>query len=231
MKTTTDHRPRVNAERRARMRRRLIEAAMLVFAEKGVERSLIDDVMTAADVSRGGFYGHFRSMGEILSAVGEELGNELVQLIEVRIATIADPAERIAHGLLLYLRCTQEYPHLARFVAATGLHVNNPHNLVYEHLPRHIAAGNASGRLAVPEPNVALDLIAGTMFVAVSRAASWQVPPSYYRAVITSILMGLGMSRAAAGKLARLEVDAINPPTDSLLMRSHMRQQSLRSPI
>jgi len=230
MKTTTDHRPRVNAERRARMRRRLIEAAMLVFAEKGIERSLIDDVMTAAGVSRGGFYGHFHSMDEILAAVGEELGNEMVQLIEERIASIADPAERVAHGLLLYLRCTQTYPHLARFVAATGMHVDNPHNLTYKHLPLHIAAGNASGRLRVHEPHVAIDLIAGTMFVAVSRAAIEDVQTSYHRAVIASIMMGLGMTRASATKLAKLEVPDLLPHSDSLLMRSHMRQQLLLTP-
>ena len=44
------------AERRARMRRTLVEAALLVFAEKGVDASVIDDVITAAGVSRGTFY-------------------------------------------------------------------------------------------------------------------------------------------------------------------------------
>ena len=47
----TDHRPRVAAERRERMRRRLVETAMIVFAEKGVGASVIPDVKALAEVA------------------------------------------------------------------------------------------------------------------------------------------------------------------------------------
>ncbi len=40
-----DHRPRVAAERRARMRRKLVESALFVFAEKGVDASVIEVVI------------------------------------------------------------------------------------------------------------------------------------------------------------------------------------------
>ena len=78
----TDHRPRVAAERRARMRRKLVESALLVFAEKGVDASVIEDVIAAARVSRGTFYNYFRTNAELLVAAIEELGNEVVDLIE-----------------------------------------------------------------------------------------------------------------------------------------------------
>lgn len=42
--TVEDHRVRVAAERRARMKRRLIESALLVFAEKGFDAADIKDV-------------------------------------------------------------------------------------------------------------------------------------------------------------------------------------------
>ena len=48
-----DHRTRVAAEKRARMRRKLVESALLVFAEKGVDASVIEDVIAVAGVSRG----------------------------------------------------------------------------------------------------------------------------------------------------------------------------------
>ena len=62
-----DHRTRVAAERRARMHRKLVESALLVFAEKGVDASVIEDVIAAADVSRGTFYNYFRTNGELLA--------------------------------------------------------------------------------------------------------------------------------------------------------------------
>ena len=78
-----DHRPRVAAERRTRMRRKLVESALFVFAEKGVDASVIEDVIAAAGVSRGTFYNYFRTNGELLAAAIDELGNEVVDVDRV----------------------------------------------------------------------------------------------------------------------------------------------------
>src|SRR3974390_886344 len=115
-----DHRPRVAAERRARMRRTLVEAALLVCAEKGVYVSVIDDVITAAGVSRGTFYNYFRTNAELLVAAIEELGNEVVQLIEARVQALPSPAARLIGGLRLYLDTARRFPLLARFIARVG---------------------------------------------------------------------------------------------------------------
>src|SRR5262245_1612919 len=100
--TIKDHRIRVGAERRARMRRKLVESSLLVFAEKGVDASVIDDVITAAAVSRGTFYNHFRTNTELLIAINEELGNELARLIEARVQELPSPAARLVTGIRLY---------------------------------------------------------------------------------------------------------------------------------
>ncbi len=71
-----DHRTRVAAARGARMHHKLVESALLVFAEKGVDASVIEDVIAAADVSRGTFYNYFRTTGELFAAAIQELGNE-----------------------------------------------------------------------------------------------------------------------------------------------------------
>lgn len=212
-----DHRPRVNAQRRERTRRRLLEAAMLVVSQKGIEVTQISDVMKAAAVSRGGFYGHFSSMNELLNAIGVELANETIMLIERRVTGICDPAERIASGLTLYLQIARTYPQFARFVAAAGSTVATPNHLIYELLPPHIEAARAQGKMAVLSPRSAVDLIAGTVLVALMRISHGQVDATYCSQVIAGILMGLGTARATAIKLSSIEIDAIFPPHDSLL--------------
>ena len=92
----TDHRPRVAAERRARMRRKLVESALLVFAEKGVDASVIEDVIAAAGVSRGTFYNYFRTNVELLVAAIQALGNEVVDLVESRVKAFPSPAARLS---------------------------------------------------------------------------------------------------------------------------------------
>lgn len=224
--TETNHRHRVNAERRAKMRRRLMESAMLVVAHKGIEASQIDDVMKAAEVSRGGFYGHFRSMPELLIAIGGELGSETMSLIESRVGALDDPAARIACGLLLYLQFAQSYPQFARFVAAAGVNVSSPNHVIYEYLPPHIEAGTQTRRFAVSQMEVAVDLIAGTVLLAVSRMAAGDVAPTYCANVVASILMGLGMGKVEARKLSGVAMDALVPPPDALLSRSYARYQA-----
>ncbi len=134
-----DHRTRVAAERGARIHRKLVESALLVFAEKGVDASAIEDVIAAADVSRGTFYNYFRTNGELLAAVTQELGNELVEHIEERVASIPSPAARLFSELRLYMDAAQRFPLFARFGARIGAQAIGPENLVNAYIPVHIA--------------------------------------------------------------------------------------------
>ena len=105
-----EHRTRVGAERRARMRRKLIEAALIVFAEKGVDASIIDHVIAAAGVSRGTFYNYFRSNTELLIATSEELANEIADLIEGSLDGAAPSVVSLATGLRLFLDVVRRFP-------------------------------------------------------------------------------------------------------------------------
>ena len=67
--TAEDHRVRVGAERREKTRLKLLESALLVFTEKGLDNVVIDGFIAAAGVSRGTFYNHFRTTNELLLAL------------------------------------------------------------------------------------------------------------------------------------------------------------------
>ena len=81
--TTQDHRSRVAAEKRERMRTRLIESALHVFSTKGVEASAIEDVIEAAGVSRGTFYNYYKTNEELLVAVLQATSNEVFGQVEI----------------------------------------------------------------------------------------------------------------------------------------------------
>ena len=55
-----DHRVRMAAKRRERTRAKLMEAALLVFGERGAEAIVIDEVTQLAKVARGTLYNYFR---------------------------------------------------------------------------------------------------------------------------------------------------------------------------
>lgn len=221
--TNTDHRTRVAAERRERMRARLVESALAVFAEKGVGASVIQDVIEAAEVSQGTFYNYFRTNDELLQAVAEELNNELVHLIEGVVNDLQDPALRIATGVRMYLHKARAYPLFARFVVRTGLHLANPNNLIYDYLPPHLEAGFESGRFKRMPIEVALDLIGGVALLAVSRIATGEAAPDYQEQVVAALLRALGLTTTQAEKLVAQPLAAVPSTSASLVERATVR--------
>jgi TetR/AcrR family transcriptional repressor of nem operon len=62
---------RVSRQKAAENRERIIEAAGALFREKGFDRVGVADVMKAADLTHGGFYGHFESKDDLTAQASE----------------------------------------------------------------------------------------------------------------------------------------------------------------
>ncbi|WP_028103907.1 TetR/AcrR family transcriptional regulator [Pseudoduganella violaceinigra] len=223
---TNDHRPRVAAERRERMRQRLIESAMIVFAEKGVGASVIPDVRDAAGVSQGSFYNYFRSNEELLIAVAEELSGEMVQLIEPVVGDIADPARRVATGMRCYLHLARAHRLLARFLSAAGLRMLRQHNDTFRYLPDDLTEGQKQGVFTSAPLDIVLDMVAGAGLAALDRMARSRVPKDYPDQVIAALMRMLGMPAAAAEQVASGPLPKLTPAADSLLARAQARAAS-----
>ncbi|WP_321968455.1 TetR/AcrR family transcriptional regulator [Burkholderia cepacia] len=62
--------------------KRLIEAAVRVFLERGCTDSTVDDIVAAAAVGRATFYLHFKNKLEVMRALIREMGQQNEHLIE-----------------------------------------------------------------------------------------------------------------------------------------------------
>lgn len=226
-RAASDHRTRVGEMRRERMRTRLIEAAMLVFARRGVEGGVIDEVIATAEVSRGSFYNHFRTHDELLGAVAQEVGNQLLEIVDPVIRTIADPAARVACGVRLTLAVAQAHPHLAAFLARVGPPALGAQSLATEVLPRDIRAGIESGRFTPMDPRLAFDLITGPVLAGFHTLLSTRVPAHYPREMAAAVLQALGVAKATARRLAELPLPDLALAPDSLLVRAEARAARL----
>ncbi|MFC7400027.1 TetR/AcrR family transcriptional regulator [Chelatococcus sp. GCM10030263] len=58
---------KVSREQVAENRRRILEAAGRLFRERGFEAVTVADVMKAAGLTHGGFYGHFKSKDDLIA--------------------------------------------------------------------------------------------------------------------------------------------------------------------
>jgi AcrR family transcriptional regulator len=220
---SNDHRPRVAAERRERMRRRLIESALIVFAEKGVGASIIPDVVAAAEVSQGSFYNYFRTNEDLLAAVSDELSGEMVQLIEPVVGDINDPALRVATGMRCYLHLARSHRLLARFLAGAGLRLMATQSATFRYLPADLEEGQKRGDFADVPLDIVLDLIAGAGLVAIDKMARGRTPKDYPEKIVSAILRTLGMSVADTARVTVPALPKLAPAADSLLARAQAR--------
>ena len=205
------------------MRRKLVESALLVFAEKGVDASVIEDVIAAAGVSRGTFYNYFRTNGELLVAANEELGNELVDRIEQRVKTSPSPAARLFGGLRLYMEAAGRFPLFARFVARVGAQAIGPGNLVVAYIPRHIAGAIEAGEFVEAPISVALDMVVGAGLIMVARIAEGKADAAYLNDMLLALARALGLESSRAEALLAEPIAPLDLDAESLLVRSDAR--------
>jgi len=216
-----EHRTRVGAERRARMRRKLVEAALIVFAEKGVDASIIDDVIAAAGVSRGTFYNYFRSNTELLIATSEELANEIVDLIEGSLDTTAPSLVSLATGLRLFLDVVGQFPLLGRFITRIGFQAESQTALIFVYPAKHIAEAIRRGELIGVDTATALDVVIGCTLVIVARLSAGSAAPSYITSMLTMIMRALGVQLDRAAEIVTGPSTSLRLGPETLLARSH----------
>jgi AcrR family transcriptional regulator len=83
-------------ERKARTRRRLVEATVSLLRDRGLSRASVDDIVGAAGVAKGTFYLYFDSKDAVISAVAQRLVEGVGIAVEQTLAEAArSPVERV----------------------------------------------------------------------------------------------------------------------------------------
>jgi AcrR family transcriptional regulator len=168
-----DHRTRVGRERSARTERRILEAALRVFSERGPDAPVIDEFVAAAGIARGTFYNHFESVEELLRATSAWTTREVLQSIDAAMRGLEGPALRLGVGLRLFFARAVRDPVWSRFVARAW-------RIGGVELPaRDIVAGIRLGHFRAPGRDVAIDLLFGGVREALHRIGDGGVPPAY----------------------------------------------------
>lgn len=208
--------------RRARTRRRLIEAATLVLARQGVAGTVIDHVIAQAGVSRGTFYNYFRSVDDLLEAAKDELGAEMVTLVRGAVPADAPLGESVARGIKTFIDVAARYPLYLEFMARLGVRGFGADSFLREvtaAFPRLGAAPpeGATGARALP-PVMAVDILEASTIALLRRMRAGA--PVDIRAFTAAMLRALGLDPAEAERCASLRSVPVKVPEGSLIARS-----------
>ncbi len=92
-------------------RNRLMAAGLEQFCEKGIARTTLSDIATAAGVTRGAFYWHFKNKAELFEALWAQLRNPLDELAELSESPQEpQPLERLRELMVLVLQVVVSNP-------------------------------------------------------------------------------------------------------------------------
>lgn len=214
MKTDTapeNHRVRVGAQRREKTRLRLLQSALEVFSQKGMDATIIDDVIASAGVSRGTFYNHFRTTAELVSELVVAMSTEIVTVINPIVMTVDDPLVRLSHGARTYMKIATLHPAWGHFITNIGPRLATRGQLIDRRLKRDLTEALGSKRIAVKDLLVARDAVLGAIFYGMETTLLEPTDEQHAELLVATFLRGLGVEPAEADKIAFMPLPEIGP--------------------
>lgn len=100
---------------------RIHDAALRLFAERGATQLTISELADAAGVARGTVYNNVAEPEALLSRVLALVASEMEARAKQHLASVSDPAERLARGVHLLIRRAHDEPHWGRFLCRFAL--------------------------------------------------------------------------------------------------------------
>lgn len=216
----TDHRSRVAAERRERMRARLLASALQLVAQKGPGALSIDDVIANAGVSRGSFYKYFSSTEVLLQALAVEITNDLIRMAEPIVLHVTDPAERIAIGIRVVSYLALRHPLAATCLARMGWPDARGPNVHLEFVARDLNEGFRRGRFMKMPLALGLNIVSGAVLGAAHSMLAPDCEPDFAESTTAAALRALGLDTKAADEVARRPLRRPEIPAEGLLART-----------
>jgi AcrR family transcriptional regulator len=102
-------------------RQHILEAAEAVFAEKGFEAAKLQDIGTRAGLSMGTIYAIFPGKTELFTAILEERGREVADLVEAIARAETPPREALDRLIEVYIGWFVEHPAFLRMHLRSGV--------------------------------------------------------------------------------------------------------------
>jgi TetR/AcrR family transcriptional regulator, ethionamide resistance regulator len=201
---SSDHRPLVAAQRRERMRSRLMAAALALATEPGVEAVSIDAVITRAGVARGTFYKYFDTPAALMQEVGLEVSDALIRAMNPVMSQMLNPAERISAGVRTVLRLAREHPQVGGYIVRSGWPAMDVSHAFFTLVGNDLEKAIQQGFFEAMPLELALSAIAGTTIGAMHAImTAVELPEDFPEQTAEAVLRALGLPSEEAIALAR----------------------------
>ncbi|MFP3888678.1 TetR/AcrR family transcriptional regulator [uncultured Ralstonia sp.] len=215
--TVAEEREPRGARRKRETRGRLLDAALRLMSERGMEGVAINEITEAADVGFGSFYNHFESKEAIYATLVDSVFEEFADSLDRLTSGLTDAAEIISVSVrhtLMRARCE---PVWGRFLIREGFSARAMTQGLGQRLLRDIQRGIAAKRFVVADPFIGFLSVGGTVLITVSAELNFVAPDApaagalealgfsgehFPERTAATLLQTLGLKRAEAEKIA-----------------------------
>lgn len=200
------------SERTERTRAALIAAGRRLFCERPVDAVAIDDIVQAAEVSKGSFYNHFEDREALVRAVTGDVRARVEEAVQRANAEVLDPAHRMARAVCVYLRYALDDPERAGVLVriySGHVSLSTPLN---QGLVEDVSKGISAGRFQVPTTESAVLLVMGVAQLSLIRIVQepiLSVAVSLAQQMCALLLRGLGVPPSEGEVIAAQAADEI----------------------
>lgn len=198
------------------VQRRIHQAALRLFAEKGIAQVNISDLAQEAGVARGTIYNNVETIEKLFEQVASQLSAEMHQRVKKSFDDIADPAQRLANGIRFFIRRTHEEPQWGLFMSRFAMSSSALRELFYSQATADVLMGLSAGRYTFRQNQMlsVITMIAcsvlGSMFLVLEGHKTWREAGADTAELV---LRALGVSPEEAQSLAMTELPIL-PASD-----------------
>ena len=143
----------------------------MLFTSQPIASVTVEEVTNGAQVARGTFYSHFRTLDELRAAVATDLAAAFDNFADSIGLPAADPVARVAVGCVAFIGEAQRDPAWGVLIAGGAYAFPAVASAARERLKANLLLAQGEGRLASISSEVGFDLVFGVVVQAMRSAA------------------------------------------------------------
>lgn len=155
------------SRRKRQTREKLLQAAMELMAERGMDGVAINEITEQADVGFGTFYNHFPSKEAIYAALIKQVFEDFADDIDTRTRGMTDPAEILAFSIQMTLQKAAQDVLWGKFLVRESITPDALTRGLGQRLVRDVMMGLQQERFASNDPISSFITLSGTMIAGI----------------------------------------------------------------
>jgi AcrR family transcriptional regulator len=213
--------------KRLRTRALLMDAAVTVFARRGVEGAAVSEIAAEAAVANGTFYYHFKDKSELVDIVGHEVAAQLVAEVDEVMAFVDNGTERVALGTQCFLRFAAADPEWGLLVVNALTDMRDFRDRISAGIRKDVAIGMKQKGFEIPINELLFTSVLAVVATGLRAILSGEKARATEMQTAAMVLQLLGISVRKAHDMVR----AVSPLLSQIAQRPNMLQERGKSTV